>query len=555
MLKELRIENLALIEKLHIDFEDSLSVLTGETGAGKSIILQAIDLLSGGKGAASWIRTGMDQAQIEALFDITGNTSLQQQLDEIGLECDDEILIKRSFRREGKSRYFINGSLATSKLVSQVTEKLISVGSQRDHQQLLSPHFHLDFIDLLGDLWEKREHVSALFANWSHGKAELIELVRREQEKEQRRDFIGYQVKEILEAKPEPGEDEKLALEKQRLKSADDLRRIGGKAVRAVMSAAELLTEARSELIAMADLDAGIAGVADAVTEQSYLVEEYSLNLRSYVDALPYDTGDLETINSRIHQLQQLKRKYGGSIEEVIRFGEAAAQELEEIAGLDERLERLRIEVAAQEKTLVVEAEALSRERRIIAQEVGRAVSNELQDLSFLQARFEVLFAESNEGDVSNLGPTGWDSVQFMFSANLGEPVKPLVKIASGGELSRVMLAMKCVLAQKDFIDTVIFDEVDAGIGGIAAEAVARKIKELSKHHQVLCITHLPQIASRGHVHFRVVKELGDGRTNTKITPIDDEDRVAEIARMLDGNSVSEKSLAFARELILRHAH
>nr|MBF0222581.1 DNA repair protein RecN [Desulfobulbaceae bacterium] len=553
MLKELRIENLALIEKLRIDLGDRLSVLTGETGAGKSIILQAIDLLSGGRGATTWIRTGMDQAQIEALFTVSENRALRQQFEEMGLDYDDELLIKRTFRREGTSKYYINGGLATAKLVGQVTEKLISVGSQRDHQQLLSSRFHLDFIDLVGDLWKSREEVSGLFERWAAAKNQLAELKAREHEKEQRRDFLEYQVKEINEAAVVPGEDESLANDKKRLKSADDLRRMGAKSLKAVISAADLLMQVRSDLVSMAELDSGITDVADSITEQSYLVEEYGRSLRIYVDNLPYDDGNLEEIASRIHQLQQLKRKYGVTLDDVIAFGQSAADELAEIAGMDETVALLHKQVLLHEQELILKATQLSSERMKTAQNVSLAITRELKDLSFAQAEFEVIFQHTDTDQLERLGSTGWDSVQFMFSANPGEPVKPLIKIASGGELSRVMLALKCVLAKKDFIDTVIFDEVDAGMGGIAAEAVAKKIKELSGHHQVLCITHLPQIAACGQVHFKVAKSQADGRTNTTIFQLDHDERVAELARMLDGDSVSEMSLAFARELVFRN--
>lgn len=553
MLKELRIENLALIEKLHIDLGDRLSVLTGETGAGKSIILQAIDLLSGGRGAASWIRTGMEQAKIEALFAVSDNVSLRQQFDEMGLDCDDELLIKRTFKRDGTSKYYLNGGLATAKLVAQVAEKLISVGSQRDHQQLLSSRFHLDFIDLVGDLWELRDDVTGMFNRWTAIKAQLLELREREQEKEQRRDFLEYQVKEITEAVVVSGEDESLANDKKRLKSADDLRRMGVNSLKSVLSAADLLGQVRSDLVSMSELDTGVSDVADTIIEQSYLIEEYARSLRIYVDDLPYDDGNLEEINSRIHQLQQLKRKYGETLDDVIAFGQNAANELAEIAGIDEKVARLQEQVLVQEQQLIVKATKLSNDRKKTAQKVSSAVSKELKDLSFTQADFQVVFQHSDSDQLDRLGSTGLDNVQFMFSANPGEPVKPLIKIASGGELSRVMLALKCVLAKKDFIDTVIFDEVDAGMGGIAAEAVAKKIKELSGHHQVLCITHLPQIAACGQVHFKVAKSQVDGRTNTTITQLDHEQRVAELARMLDGDSVSERSLAFARELASRN--
>ncbi len=556
MLKELKINNLALIEHLHVVLERDLTVLTGETGAGKSIFLQAIALLSGGRASSSWVRTSMDQAEVEALFELPDKKELFDDLAAMGIDSDGEILIKRVLSKQGKSRFYLNGGLSTARLISKVAESLISVASQHDHQQLLMPRFHLDFIDLVGELWSQRVNVAKLFSEWTTAKQEFDQLKRKEIDKEQRRDFLVFQVKEISQAELVAGEDVKLEEERKRLRSSDDLRQLGHKSYGQLLKAGEALAVARKNVESMANLDSQIDKVSEKIIEQSFLVEEYALDLREYVDQLPDDLRQLEVINQRIDLLQQLKRKYGYELDEVIAFGKKAEQELSGLAALDERLEKLSQVCASLEKKLIRCAQSLSADRRKVAAKLNKTIVNELQSLCFENALFEIVFKgdSTDEKSVADIGKTGWDRVEFMFSANPGEPLKPLAKIASGGELSRVMLALKCLLARKDLVETVVFDEVDSGIGGKAAEAVARKIKELARHHQVMCITHLPQIAACGQSHFMVEKGSINGRTQTSIASLSAEKRVEELARMLDGEAVSDQSLAFARELIARNA-
>jgi DNA repair protein RecN (Recombination protein N) len=551
MIKELKIKNLALIEELQLLFEPCLTVFTGETGAGKSIVLQAIALLSGRRSSSSWVRTGAEQAVVEALFELPDNLALRQKLADMGFEGDSELLIKRVLSVNGKSRFYLNGSLATARLVTQITENLLSVASQHDHQQLLVPGYHLDFVDLAGDLWEQRESVAALYDQWLVVSNELKELRQKEMEKEQRRDFLSYQYKEISGAAVEIGEDEKLAELRQRLKSSDNLRKLGRNGIGNLNSAEDMLARARKEIGAMADLDSTIEEVAAGVAEQSYLVADFAASLRDYVNQLPSDQMQLEEISARIDLLQQLKRKYGATLDDVVAYGEQAREELETLDALDGRIAELDSECDGLMKKMRQEALKLSRDRQRVGTELSLAIKEELQSLNFVQAAFEVVFKENESGTVNR---TGLDRLEFMFSANPGEPLKSLAKVASGGELSRLMLALRCILAQKDLVETVIFDEVDAGIGGKAAEAVARKIKELSLHHQVMCITHLPQIAAGAKVHFVVEKGQTDGRTHTSINLLAEEERAAELSRMLAGESVSGQTMAFAAELLARNS-
>jgi DNA repair protein RecN (Recombination protein N) len=553
MLKEIRIENLALIERLHIVLGNGLIIFSGETGAGKSIVLQAIALLTGGRASSSWIRTGADQAMVEALFDCPDDPALREELREMGIEDEDELLIKRIVSADGKSRFYLNGGLATARLIQSISEHLISVASQHEHQQLLNPRYHLDFIDLVGDLWPAREKVAVLFDQWSAARKELEHLKLREMDKEQRRDFLSYQYREIETATIEIGEDERLANERQRLKGSADLRRSGQKCYRQLLAASESLALARKDIEAMAHLDTEVGELATGVAEQSFLIEEYACQVRDYINRLPDDESALDEITARITLLQQMKRKYGEDLADILAYAEKARLELLDLDQMDETIARLTGQCATFEQELVQEADALSEARAKVAMSLGEAIRHELRDLSFAQAEFQPVFKEVERGNPDLMTRTGWDRCEFMFSANPGEPVKPLVKIASGGELSRVMLALRCLLAQKDSVESVIFDEIDSGIGGKAAEAVARKIKELARHHQVVCITHLPQIAACGTSHYLVEKRTDNGRTATTISPLDRDARRSEIARMLDGDSVSSHSLAFAAELIGRN--
>ncbi|MEW6519664.1 MAG: DNA repair protein RecN [Thermodesulfobacteriota bacterium] len=553
MLCELHITNLALIEKLSLVFAGGLSVLTGETGAGKSIILQAIHLLSGGKGSAAWVRSGTDSTTIEALFEVGDDHSqVLEKLREQGFETDGAIVIKRVLSENGRSRFYINGSPATARITGELAENLFSVASQHDHQQLLAGRYHLDFIDAVGGLWQQRLDFSRQYDEWQQKKNEYEELHRREREKEQRKDFLSFQVREITDARIIPQEDDRLVMEKQRLKSADDLNRLGRKSYSLLYDAIDPLAQMRKNLAQMTELDPGVAALSEEVAGLTYQLEEKLTALRDYLDAITDNPQALETVMARLDVLQQLKRKYGPELADVISYGSNAARELEELEALDVRLEKLARERQIMEEALLKAAGQLSGARRKTALELEVTIRNELQSLCLDRALFTIQFAEG-EPDLASLGRTGGDRPAFMFSANPGEPVKPIAQIASGGELSRLLLALKCLLARKDQVETVIFDEVDTGISGKAAESVARKIKELASHHQVICITHLAQIASCAHDHYRVSKHVSNERTHTAIVLLDEAQKVTELAGMLDGDSVTPQTLAYVTELINRN--
>jgi len=555
MLCELKIENLALIDAAHLTFdrqgETALVVMTGETGAGKSIMLRAIGLLTGRRSSVDWIRSGEDRCTVEALFEVDDKyQQLRALLESGGFGDETTVIIKRIITRKGRSRLYINGSLATARFVSEIGYHLINIASQHDHQQLLQPQKHLDFLDTLGEHWSKRDVVSQLFERWQQSRQLLSELRSRARDREQRIDFLSYQANEIRSVGPVAGEDEELARERTKLKSADSLIKLSREGLGLLATkVVDDLSQLRKLMEQLAELDPDIGDLTNDVSEYSYLAEDYSDRLRSYSGSLENDPYRLEAINERLNEIQVLKRKYGETIGDVLCFAEQAEAELQQIENLDIEIEKQQENADRLEAELLEAAIELSDARKQTAGQLETAMTGELSTLAFEDASIEVKFGET-ELNPASVRSTGLDRVEFFFGANPGEPPRPLIKIASGGELSRLMLAMKCLLAAKDMVETIIFDEVDAGIGGEAAEAVAKKIRELADHHQVICITHLPQIAARGTEHLKVEKAVVNGRTQSMVKALCEEHRVTELARMLAGSSPTQQTQAWASELL-----
>lgn len=557
MLCELRVQNLALISSLELNFEEGygggLVVMTGETGAGKSIMLRAIHLLTGGRASADWIRNGADSCVIEALFEVNPrHGELLARLEESGFGEDTTVVIKRVISQNGRSKLYVNGSLATAKLVAAITADMLSVASQHDHQKLMQTANHLDFLDTYGELIGERQQLARTYDQWQQRLAELAALQQQEQDKEQRRDFLKFQLEEIDQAAVTPGEDEALAAEKKRLKSADELIKISKEShylfANDILDSMSTLRRNLEQLVA---LDPQVEKLAEEIGGLTFQAEDYATELRHYRDSLESNPIRLEQVSERLDILHGLKRKYGTTLEEVVEYGHKAREELSRIENMDREIAELEGQVAKLTKQVTKLAADLSSKRHKVATAMETAMGRELSSLAFNQSGFEVRWQEVEQLP-ENLRAAGWDKVEFFFSANPGEPARQLVKVASGGELSRLMLAVKCLLAKKDMVDTVIFDEVDAGIGGEAAEAVARKIKQLASHHQVFCITHLPQIAARGDLHFQVSKGVEEGRTQSSVIRLSNDHRVRELARMLAGDSATEQTQAWAREMLER---
>ena len=514
-------------------------------------MLRAIQLLTGARASADWIRNGADSCAVEALFEIRPeHTALREILQESDLGDDSALIVRRVLQTNGRSRLYVNGSLATAKMVSDLTDNLLSIASQHDHQQLLQPALHLDFLDSVGDLEDCRNEFSRLFAAWQQKNGELQDLRRQEKDKEKRKQFLDFQVREIRDAMLAIGEDELLEAEKKRLKNLDLLIKLSQESYKSLsFSLTDGLARIRKNMEQVASLDPAAETLSEDLSGYAYQAEDLVNGLRRYCESLESDPLRLEQISSRMDQIRQLKRKYGETIAAILVFAEESERDLEVLESLEVQMDGLANEVAVLARNLESMARDLSGKRRTAALNLEKAMGEELASLAFNQAVFHVRWQEV-EPDISQLRSSGWDRIEFFFSANPGEPARPLVKVASGGELSRLMLALKCLLAKRDMVETVIFDEVDAGIGGEAAEAVARKIQELSGHHQVFCITHLPQIAARGTDHFLVMKSVADGRTQSSFSLLNREERVGELARMLAGDSVSARSQAWAQELL-----
>jgi DNA repair protein RecN (Recombination protein N) len=443
--------------------------------------------------------------------------------------------------------------MATAALLGEISENLFSVASQHDHQLLLNPRNHLDFIDAVGELWPQRRQFGEIYAKWTDILSEHKKLQQMEQDREQRRDLLTFQLQEIKDAAISPAEDEMLAAEKKRLKASDTLMELGKTSYHLLSESIVIeLSQVRKNLEHMEQMDETISDLAERVASSNYELDDLAAQLNKYIHDIPNDPAELEQIEVRIDLLQKLKRKYGvpqGLLSEVILFGENAAQELASLDSMDIKLAELVKTLGALQTKLLKEADALSNARQKTARNLEKAITGELSTLSFATADFKVLFPQVDK-KLDNLTPNGWERPEFLFSANPGEPVKPLIKIASGGELSRLLLGLKCILARKDQVDTVIFDEVDAGIGGQSAEDIAVKIKELAGHHQVLCISHLPQIACKADEHFLVSKRVQDDRTQTDINLLDYDKRVNELSRMLAGDTVTDQTRAFAKEML-----
>ncbi|WP_310600973.1 DNA repair protein RecN [Desulfobulbus sp.] len=557
MLQELRVRNLALIDALHLDlsaYKTGLIVLTGETGAGKSIILQAINLLAGGRGAASWVRSDCDQAGIEAVFALRpDHAEMHALLAEHSLKDGTICIVRRVLGKDGRSRAYVNDQGITGRLSGELAAGLINIASQHDQQQLLNGRHHLEFLDTFGELHGLRQQFTRLFQRWQQTSSELRQLMEKEQDKEQQRDFLRFQLDEIHTAKPVEGEDENLAREREQLKSADALHRLVGSSSRRLTElAAGDLVEIRKQLEQAAGLDPGLEPLAERLASAGYELDDLAASMQKYRDGLSADPLRLDAISERLAELKQLQRKYGPTLAEVLAFAERAEATLALLESLEQEIGQLELRLEEVATEALLKAAELSQGRKEAARKLERNMERELATLGFSQALFRVALTEPEGMGMVGMQSTGRDVVEFLFSANPGEPPKPLAKIVSGGELSRLMLAMKCLLARRDQVDTVIFDEVDAGIGGQAAEAVAGKIVELSGHHQVLCITHLAQIAACADLHFKVEKKVEAGRTRTVINPLTREERVAELARMLGGDHPTPQTLAFAGELIER---
>jgi DNA repair protein RecN (Recombination protein N) len=553
MLIELRIKNFAIIDELNLSFSKGFNILTGETGAGKSIILNAVHLLLGDKATEEWIRSTEEEANVEAVFDISGNSEIKKKIKEKaphlhGAGEEDALLIRRLISRSGRGKVFINGNLATLGMLSEVGEGLLSIYGQHEHQSLQRVETHVDILDEFGGLVGLREEFQKQYLEFL-SLSEEIEKIRVEKERgAKERDLMVFQSREIEASGIQIGEEASLKEDRVLLTHAKKLMDFAHASEEALYSeegsAIEKVQRVLNQCREMAAIDPALSQPLKALESTLIQLEETALALRDYARRVEINPMRLEEIEDRLEEIDRLKRKYGPSVEEVLSFKVKIDEALKSFTTDEERLSQLEGLLGPLRQTLTDLGEKLSGERKKVALELKKSVERELNSLGMKKTVFEIHM------DPLPLSLRGVDRVEFLLSPNVGEEVKPLAKIASGGELSRMMLAMKRILAKVGGKQVLIFDEVDSGIGGAMAEVVGRKLKELSRHHQVICVTHLPQIACFADRHHSVRKEVKSGRTTTLVDRLDEESIVDEIARMLGGVKVTEKTKAHAREMI-----
>lgn len=562
MLKELHIKNFAIIDELHVHFGRGLHVFTGETGAGKSIIIEALSLALGGRASTEMIRSGEEMASIEAAFDLAGQPDTVELAQAHGIDVDDdELVIKRAISAS-RNRVYVNGTLSTVSVLELLGAKLVEIHGQYDQQTLLHPEHQLDIFDSYAGVLDLRRVLERQYYYLQGLRKRLADHMQQANERERRQQLVQFQLQEIDQASLRPGEEDELRGERQILMHTEKLLHITQGSSDLLYAGEDTVIERLGRVLPGIEDASAIDPVLKAVLEDLrsalYQLEEAGRTLGDYASRVEFDPARLAEMEERLAELSAMKRKYGATIDDILAHRESLATELETLQHQAENVEALRAEITATERQLCEQALDLSQRRMAVGQTLEQAVETELQALSMSGARFVIAFQRRpdpagfirrDEAPVA-LMPTGIESVEFLFTSNPGEEPRPLAKIASGGELSRVMLALKSILAAIEQVPTLVFDEVDAGIGGAVAETVGRKLKALTTTSQVFCITHLPQVASRGDVHFLIEKQMLLGRTVTGVRPLTQRERVDEIARMSGGLVITETTRKLAAELL-----
>lgn len=563
MLCELAIKNFAIIDDLRIRFDEGLTVLSGETGAGKSIIINAVNLLLGSRASARLIRKGAEKAELEAHFQIPPKSATAKKIIENDFDTGAGLTIRRIISANDRHRVYINGRLSTMQQLTEFTENLASISGQHAHQRLLAADQHLLLLDQFAGHLRLRDEIIHLFNKMQPLLQKLERLRKRRRRQDEERELLQFQKTEIEAAEIQPDEDTALENERTRLKHAAQLYETVFNSIEALYDAPgsiyERLSDIGNSLGKAARIDPALDPVNAHINTLCFNMEAPLEQLRDYLQSLQIDDDRLDAVEERINVIQRLKRKYGGSLATVFEKRHEIEDALGAIETLTDQIEQSETELNALYQELSKNVQTISAKRHKAATRLAASVEKELAALKMPRSRFQVaLSTQAAPKDASPyltvegcaLDETGFDRAVFMIAPNVGEDLKPLAAIASGGELSRVVLALKAIIAQSDAVETVIFDEVDAGIGGSVAEVVGKKLGALAAYHQIICITHLPQIAKFARHHFQISKNERNGRTTTHITPLDGDQRVEELARMLGGENLTETTLAHARELL-----
>lgn len=549
MLSNLQIENIAVIKSASIDFENGFNVMTGETGAGKSIVIDSLNAILGERTSRELIRSGADSASVCAEFQNVGD-NVKNELEKLGIEKDDTLIVSRKLTPDGKNVCRINGMPATVSMLKALGVQLVNIHGQLDNQSLLSPETHCSFIDKLAGSGRELKEFKELYSLYIKKKNELKSLNTDVNEKNRRLDILNYQIEEIQKADIRPGEKDELTEKLGFLRNAEKVLDLLHTAYAALNGdgempgAADIAADAASKLLSAADYSSDFAETANGVNDAAMNLSAYTEELRDKIYSLDYDPNETERAEERLDVIYRLSQKYGDSEEDILAYLENAEKERDALSFSDERAEQLRAETEKAYNEALAAAKKLSEIRIEAGKKFSADVERELAFLDMPSVKFIV------NDSVGELYENGIDNIEFLLSANAGEEPKPLSKIASGGELSRIMLAIKCVLSELDDIDTLIFDEIDSGVSGRAALKIAAKMKELSKTHQVICVTHLAQIAAFADEHKLISKEEKDGRTYTCIASLDYNGRKYELARIMGGLTVTQSILNSAEELL-----
>lgn len=566
MLTELSIRNLAVIEHVHLHFKAGFHVLTGETGAGKSIIIDALSLVVGGRGTSELVRHGSDKAEIEALFELPGDHPVWDVLQRLGIEGDaaEPLLIRRDITVQGKSSSRVNGQMVNMTMLREIGALLVNIHGQHEHQSLLDAERHIDLLDTYGeaDITDKKAAYTAAYEAYAKLKRELQALETASQQSLQMLDLYRFQIDEIASAKLKAGEDASLSEEKRKLANAEklfqnvsdayDQLNDGGRGLESVSKAAAKLRD-------IASYDAAKLGaLLEQIESAFYQLEDAAYQLRDYRDEIEFNPARLDQIEQRLDTITSLRRKYGDEIAQILSYLENIQREVSTIENKDDIVQRLQKETGTKLGELSKLAVELSDRRQGVAVRLAQAIEAELRDLHMERTKFHVEVSKHEDprselelnGSKVKFGKYGIDQVEFLMAPNPGEPLRGLGKIASGGELSRIMLALKSIFARVDRIPVLVFDEVDTGVSGRAAQAIAEKLSRLSRNCQVFSITHLPQVACMADAHFAIHKEVEHNRTFTRVTDLDERGRTEELARMLGGVEVTETTLHHAQEML-----
>ncbi len=558
MLDELAVRNYALIGDLTIRFTPGFNVLSGETGAGKSILIGALGLILGSKGDTTAIRTGYEEASVTGIVQVEGNADVLRWLEEREIEPDDgSMIIRRTLRTSGRGSIYVQNVPVTRADLEELSALLVDLHGQHEHQSLLSVDNHRRLLDRYGDLEQLAADVSERFQALSNQRREYESLLSADRDRLREQDILSFAAREIEEAKLKPGEEDDLVQERNLLSQSERLFSLLEQMYAATSEsrggALAQLREARDAMEDMTDIDPSLVPQAKRLDDAFFEIEDVAETIRHYRDAVDFSPGRLEDVEERIALIHRLEKKYGDSVDAVLAYGQEARRKLQSLENWEEEKQQLADRIAAAERELGQKAQELSRKRRDAAGGLQKKIESHLSALGMPKATFTIaLRPRLNAAGKPVCGPHGLDAIEFEISLNPGEPLKPLRSVASGGEISRIMLAVKSVLAESDAVSTLVFDEIDVGIGGEIALSVGEQMYQLSRHKQVLCITHLATIAARADNHIMVEKSVHDHRTETRVSVIEGEEKIREIARMLSGDRIGEASVSHAEDLLNR---